>query len=95
MIAALRHPARPCQMAVMDLPCALWFLNRVDTEQHINGFGPFRAIVGGIEQPHIKLDMPTIILGELVANGRNVVEGGGRRCHVEDRRKTQAAAADR
>ena len=74
-------------MTVMDTPCALGFLNRVDAEQHINSFGPFGAIISGIEQSHIKLDMRTVILGELVADGRNVVEGWGRSCHVEDRRK--------
>ena len=78
-------------MTVMDTPCALGFLNRVDAEQHINSFGPFGAIVSGIEQSHIKLDMRAVILGELVADGRDVVE----RCHVEDRRKAQAVAADR
>ena len=44
----MSHPLDIAQMGGA-LPCALWFLNRVDTEQHINGFGPFRAIVGGIE----------------------------------------------
>jgi len=90
-VTALCHPARPCQMAVMDLSCAFGFLNRVDAEQHLNGFGPFGAIVSGIEQSHIKLDMRAVILGELIADGRNVVK----RSHVEDRRKAQAVAADR
>lgn len=78
-------------MAVMDLSCAIGFLNRVDAEQHMNSFGPFGAIISGIEQSHIRLDMRTVILGELVADGRDVVE----RCHIEDRRKAQAVAADR
>ena len=78
-------------MTVMDTPCAPGFLYRVDAEQHINSFGPFGAIVSGIEQSHIKLDMRAVILGELIADGRNVVK----RSHVEDRRKAQAVAADR
>lgn len=82
-------------MAVMDLPGAFRFPNRINSEQHIDGFGPFRPIIGGIEQPHIELDMRAVIFGQLVANRCNIVEGGKRRCHVEDPRKTQAADADR
>ena len=35
-------------MAVMDLPGAFRFPNRVNSEQHIDGFGPFRPITGGM-----------------------------------------------
>ena len=94
-IAALCHPARPSQMAVMDLPGAFRFPNRVNSEQNINGFGPFCAITGSIEQPHIELDMRAVIFGQLVANRRDVVEGGDRGRHVDGRHKPQAAAADR
>lgn len=94
-IAALCHPARAGQMAVMDLPGAFRFPNRVNSEQHIDDFGPFRAIIGGIEQPHIELDMRAVIFGQLVANRCNIVEGRNRRCHVAGRHRAQAAAADR
>ena len=94
-IAALCHPARPCQMAVMDLPGAFRFPNRINSEQNINDFGPFRPIIGRIEQPHIELDMRAVIFGQLAANRCNIVEGGKRRCHVAGRHRAQAAAADR
>ena len=94
-IAALCHPARAGQMAVMDLPGAHWFQGGVDTEQNVDGFGPFRPIIGHIEQPHIELDMRAVIFGQLVANRCNIVEGGERRCHVAGRHRAQAAAADR
>ena len=82
-------------MAVMGLPGTFRFPNRVNSEQHIDGFGPFRPMIGGIEQPHIELDMCAIIFGQLVANRCNIVEGGKRRCHVAGRHRAQAAAADR
>ena len=94
-IAALCHPARPSQMAVMNLPGAFRFPNRINSEQNINDFGPFRPIIGRIEQPHIELDMRAVIFGQLVANRRDVVEGGDRGRHVDGRHKPQAAAADR
>lgn len=94
-IAALCHPARPCQMAVMDLSGAFGFLNRVNSEQHIDDFGPFGPIIGGIEQPHVELDMRPIIFGQFVANRRDVVEGGNRGYHVEGHHRTQVAIADR
>lgn len=94
-IAALCHPARPSQMAVMDLPGAFRFPNRINSEQNINDFGPFRPIIGRIEQPHIELDMRAVIFGQLVANRCNIVERGKRRCHVAGRHRAQAAAADR
>ena len=62
-------------------------LARLDT------FG--RPIIGRIEQPHIELDMRAVIFGQLVANRRDVVEGGDRGRHVDGRHKPQAAAADR
>lgn len=79
----------------MDPPGAHGLQGRVDTEQNCDGFGPFGTIGSGIKQPHVELDMSTIIFGQIVANRRDVVEGGERGCHVEDRHKTQAAAADR
>ena len=94
-IAALCHPARAGQMAVMDLPGAHWFQGGVDTEQNVDGFGPFRPIGVSIKQPHVEFDVRAIIFGQLVANRCNIVEGGKRRCHVAGRHRAQAAAADR
>jgi hypothetical protein len=39
--------------------------------------------------------MRAVIFGQLVANRRDVVEGGDRGRHVDGRHKPQAAAADR
>ena len=93
-IAALCHPARAGQMAVMDLPGAFRFPNRVNSEQHIDGFGPFRTIGVSIKQPHVEFDVRAIIFGQLVGDRRDVVKGDDCECHVEGRRKAQAAAAD-
>ena len=82
-------------MAVMDLPGAHWFQGGVDTEQNVDGFGPFRTIGVSIKQSHVEFDVCAIIFGQLVANRCNIVEGGKRRCHVAGRHRAQAAAADR
>jgi len=93
-IAALCHPARAGKMAVMDLPGAHWFQGGVDTEQNVDGFGPFRTIGVSIKQPHVEFDVRAIIFGQLVADRRDVVKGDDCECHVEGRRRAQAAAAD-
>lgn len=82
-------------MTVMDPSGAFRLLGRINTKEHINGFGPFRAVVGGIEQSHIELDMRAIILGEHVPDRCHVFERGNRGCHVEDRRRIRAAGAVR
>src|SRR5690625_5978454 len=93
-IAALCHPARPCQMAVMDLPGAHWFQGGVETEQNLDGFGPFRTIGVSIKQAHVELDMRAIIFGQLVADRRDVVKGDDCGCHVESRRRARSARSE-
>lgn len=94
-VAALCHPARAGQMAVMDLSGALRFNGGVNTKQNIDGFGPFRAISDGVEQPHVEFDMHPIIFGEFGADRRDVVEDWDHGLHVDGRYKTRAAAAGR
>ncbi|AMM86091.1 hypothetical protein AZF01_18500 [Martelella sp. AD-3] len=81
-------------MAVMNLPSAHWFQGGVDTEQNVDGFGPFRTIGVSIKQPHVEFDVRAIIFGQLVADRHDVVKGDDCGCHVEGRRRAQAAAAD-
>ena len=93
-IAALCHPSRAGQVAVVNISGTLWFQNRVDTEQNVDRFGPFRTIGVSIKQPHVEFDVRAIIFGQLVGDRRDVVKGYDCECHVEGRRKAQAAAAD-
>lgn len=82
-------------MAVVDLPGTFSLLIRVDAEQHINGFGPLSAIIGGVEQSHIELDMHAVIFGKFVDDGCNIVEGWGRGRHTKVQDRTPATLADR
>ncbi len=81
-IAALCHPSRAGQVAVVNISGTVWFRNRVDTEQNIDGFGPLRTISGSVKQAHVELYMRPVIFGQLVADRCDVIEGHERRCHV-------------
>ncbi len=61
-------------MAVVNLPSAIRFSSGVDVEQDSNRPAPVRAISRRIEQAHIEFDMRAVIVGEIGASGRDVVE---------------------
>jgi len=67
-------------MAVVDVSSAIRLPARVNSEQYSNSFLPVRAIGGRIEQAHIELDMRTVIVGEISAGRRSIVERLGQFC---------------
>lgn len=69
-VASTRHPASSRKMAVMDAPGALWLLGQINTEENFNHLAPIRAVVGGVKQAHIELDVFPIVFGEFVWSAR-------------------------
>ena len=94
-VAGPSHPAGAGQVAVVDISGALGFQSRVDAEQDIDRFGPFRTVIGGVKQAHVELYMRPIVFGQHVANRRDVVEGHDRRCHVGCRHISQMVSTAR
>ena len=68
-------------MAVMDPPRAIGFADRVDPEQDLDGLGPVSAIRRRIEKPHVELDVPAVVFGDVRAGGGKLVEGRDRGLH--------------
>src|SRR5690606_29923015 len=73
-IAGFGHPSCARQMAVMDAPCALRLKARVNPEQDLDRLGPVRTIGGGIEEPHVKLDVGPVVSRQFLDIGRGVLE---------------------
>lgn len=82
-IAGSGHPSRSRQMAVMDAARALRLKAGVNPEQDLDRLGPVRAIGGGIEEPHVKLDVGPVVSRQFLDIGRGVLERLDQPAHDE------------
>jgi hypothetical protein len=74
-VAALRHPARARQVAVVDYFGSIRLACWVESEDDQDHFAPIRAFLISIKQPEIGHEMPLVIGVHALGLGRAVVEG--------------------
>lgn len=81
-ISGSGHPSRSRQMAVMDAARASRLESRVNPEQDFHRFGPLGAVGGGVQEPHVQLDVRPVVGRQFLGIGSIILEWLDHRGHT-------------